>query len=181
MTGGGAIPLPIPLIDRTTGAVIPQHWEDIERDWIPFLHSEVVEEIILPYKDAWIAKGWVTVGNTLSENDVVQAHGSHAVYIVKNGVRRWIPDVVTFNYLGIGWSALKKVSSETMNSVPVGSQIPSRKDGELYKGSSNAIYMMKGGKRCWARTAAVFNHQWNKVKIIPDTDLFEIPEGEALN
>lgn len=114
------------------------------------------------------------------ENQLIRASNNPAVYIVKNGVRRHIPDPVTLFAMGFNWEAVKSISNDVMNGIQSGAAIPSRVDGNLYKGSGNAIYLMEGTKRRWARTAAVFNNEWSRVKHISDTDLNEIPLGEDI-
>ncbi len=54
------------------------------------------------------------------------------------------------------------------------------KDGELVKGSKNAIYLISKGKACWIPNESVFNLlslNWNKVKKVSDKDLAKMPKG----
>lgn len=54
------------------------------------------------------------------------------------------------------------------------------KDGELVKGSKNAVYLISKGKACWIPNESVFNLlslNWNKVKKVSDKDLAKMPKG----
>jgi hypothetical protein len=45
------------------------------------------------------------------------------VYVIENGVRRWIPDEKTFNSMGYDWNAIKVISDSELSSIPKGADI----------------------------------------------------------
>ncbi len=54
------------------------------------------------------------------------------------------------------------------------------KEGELVKGSKDAVYLISKGKACWIPNESVFNLlglNWNKVKKISDKDLAKMSKG----
>lgn len=54
------------------------------------------------------------------------------------------------------------------------------KDGELVKGSKDAVYLISKGKACWIPNESVFSLlglNWNKVKKVSEKDLAKIPKG----
>ncbi len=61
------------------------------------------------------------------EGELIRQRGTQAVYVIKNGVGRLIPDAETFNARGYSWKAVKDISSEYLHSVPEGTPIPSVK------------------------------------------------------
>ncbi len=111
------------------------------------------------------------------ENQLVKTSNHPAVYLVRNGVRRHIPDRTTLTAMGFTWGDVKIINNGIMEEIHRGTAIPSRKDGNVYKGSGNEVYIMEDQKRRWARTASVFNNDWSRVKHISDNDLNEIPLG----
>ena len=50
------------------------------------------------------------------------------VYQMQSGKRRWIPDPETFNAMGLDWSNIKYLPIEDVDTVPLGEDLPSRKD-----------------------------------------------------
>ena len=54
------------------------------------------------------------------------------------------------------------------------------KDGELVKGSKDAVYLISKGKACWISNESVFNLlnlNWKKVKKVSDKDLAKVSKG----
>lgn len=49
------------------------------------------------------------------------------IYLLQNGVRRWIPDPETFEALGYRWNSIYQISDTALNQVPQGQPIPAQK------------------------------------------------------
>src|SRR5208337_3499540 len=48
-----------------------------------------------------------------------------AIYIIQNGARSWIPDMQTFNALGLAMGAVHRISWALLSQIPLGPSIPS--------------------------------------------------------
>jgi hypothetical protein len=57
---------------------------------------------------------------------LIQAQGEPAVYIMENNTRRWIPDIETFNMLGVNPGMINFISKADLQAIPEGAPIPSR-------------------------------------------------------
>ncbi len=102
------------------------------------------------------------------------------IYMMENHQLRLIPDMQTFNYMGLNANAVQTVTSAVLSSIPTGPPFPSRADGTLLKGSGPAIYVMQGGDRHWIPDPATFNalgYSWGNVQTVADADLNAIPLG----
>lgn len=107
----------------------------------------------------------------------------HAVYIIMDGERRWIPNPDTLFGLGYNWGSVEAITNEEKARYPMGSPFPSLTNGNIYKGTSNHVYLMQNKKRCWITSSAVFNRmglQWDDLQRISDKDLMLILEGEDI-
>ncbi|MDD5749513.1 MAG: hypothetical protein PHO91_01875 [Patescibacteria group bacterium] len=51
----------------------------------------------------------------LTDGSLIKLDKDRRVYVVYNGVRRFIPDEATFEFFGYSWSEIKTVSSRVMN------------------------------------------------------------------
>jgi hypothetical protein len=101
------------------------------------------------------------------------------VFLVVAGKRRWIPDEITFDALGLDWQAIRTVSDQRLNGIPRGEDYPSL-PGKLLKGSSTEVFLLERGKRRWIPDEATFNAMgldWQAVRVISDELLNSIPRG----
>ncbi len=57
---------------------------------------------------------------------MVQAENDPAKYIIENGKRRWIPDMETFNIMGLNESMVQYISKQDLQEITQGEQIPSK-------------------------------------------------------
>jgi hypothetical protein len=53
------------------------------------------------------------------------------VYLIENGVRRLIPDMETFNTMGLNWNNVTNVDDQKLGNIPMGIPIPQKKKGRF--------------------------------------------------
>jgi hypothetical protein len=58
---------------------------------------------------------------------LVQESGKPEIYVMENGLRRWIPDIETSRELGLNSGSVQSISSSDMSAIPKGADIPSKK------------------------------------------------------
>ena len=71
--------------------------------------------------------GTTAAAHRFANGELIRQSGTDPIYIIENGVRRWIPNPETFNAKGYSWGAVKDISAEEMRSVPEGPPLPSVK------------------------------------------------------
>ena len=111
-----------------------------------------------------------------STTELLRAVGSHKVYKINNGKRRWIKTAGEFNAAGYKWKDIKEVSSEVLASYQ--NEVLS----ELLRAVGDyKVYKLKGGKKYWIRTAEEFNaagHSWEDVEDVDAEILDDYPNSE---
>jgi hypothetical protein len=74
------------------------------------------------------------------------------IYLLENGSRRWIPDALTFDSLGLDWNSVAVIDDEELDSIPVGDLVPTvipaqqYPDGSFLTDDGETVYVTKGGK-----------------------------------
>jgi hypothetical protein len=64
--------------------------------------------------------------NTIPEGKMlIRGVSSPAIYIIEVGSRRHIPNPDTFNKMGLDWETVFKVDDDSLESIPLGSPMPS--------------------------------------------------------
>jgi len=121
----------------------------------------------------------------LPKADLIKGSGPQ-VYVLENGVKYWIPDIETFNYLNFKWENIKTYSDATIQNYPQGdnwSKYDDHPEGSLLKGSGPEVYLIELGKRRWIPSPAVFfgnNFGWKYILNLDDDDLDDYDLGENL-
>ena len=59
----------------------------------------------------------------VAEGSIVRGNGDK-VYVIENGLRRWIPTLTTFFVRGYRWENLVVLSDEALNAIPLGAPLP---------------------------------------------------------
>ena len=59
----------------------------------------------------------------VAEGSIVRGNGDK-VYVIENGLRRWIPTLTTFFVRGYRWESLVVLSDEALNAIPLGAPLP---------------------------------------------------------
>lgn len=114
------------------------------------------------------------------EGTLVKGSGPE-VYQMHWYQRRWIPNLETFNWLGLDWKAVQNIDNAKLEAILRGPDLPSRANGTLLKGSGPAVWMMKKGERRWIVDRETFDRlrlDWDAVQRVDDDDLESIPRGE---
>jgi putative redox protein len=105
------------------------------------------------------------------------------IAIMEGRERRSIPDLPTFNYMGLDQGAVQTIPDIVWNAIPAGALLPSRADGTLLTGSATAVYVMASGQRRWIPDPATFaalGYSWADVQHVMDGDLNAIPLGAPI-
>ena len=121
----------------------------------------------------------------LPKADLVKGSG-YKVYILENGVRRWIPDIRTFEYFKYNWKSIKTISDDLLNSYLEADNIKryrSYPEGSLIKGLGPEVYLIELGKRRWIPNPNIFNKygfDWSKIITLDDKGLNKIKKSNNL-
>jgi hypothetical protein len=105
------------------------------------------------------------------------------VYIVENGMKRWITTAGVFVSRGYKWENIITVSENELGSYTEGQDISFQNlkpDGTLIKGSGPEVYIVENGMKRWITTAGVFvsrGYKWEEIVVIPDIDLNSYADG----
>ena len=105
------------------------------------------------------------------------------IALMQGRERRSIPDLATFNYMGLDSGAVQTIPDIVWNAIPAGPLLPSRSDGTLLTGSAPEAYVMASGQRHWIPDPATFTvlgYKWADVQHIMDSDLNAIPLGAPI-
>jgi len=108
-----------------------------------------------------------------------------AVYVVRGGLKRHIPNPVTFETERFLWGDVNFVSSSVLGSIATGQRLlDALANGNLLRGSGPEVYVMEGGAKRHVINPTVLadcGYGWDAVRIIPDASLNAIPTGSALS
>jgi hypothetical protein len=112
--------------------------------------------------------------------------GSDApVYVMQGGLKRHVPNLVTFEAGGYLWGNVNRVADSALSAIPTGDPLLNAlAEGNLLKGSGAAVYVMEGGVKRHVSSLAVLadcGYGWDAVKVISDTHLEGIPSGASLS
>ena len=139
----------------------PKEFNDAGYNWgkVKVVSAETLEE----YSDE----------EEVSTTELLRAVGSHKVYKIENGKRRWIKTAGEFNAAGYKWKNIKDVSLETLTSYQ------NEVSSELLRATGDCkVYEIKDGKKSWIKTAREFNaagHKWKDVEDVDAQDLDDYP------
>ena len=144
----------------------PKEFNDAGYNWgkVKVVSAETLEE----YPDD---------GET-STTELLRAVGSHKVYKINNGKRRWIETAGEFNAAGYKWKDIKDVSPEVLASYQ--NEVSS---GLLRATGSHKVYIIENGKKRWIKTAGEFNaagHRWGDVEDVSVVTLDSYSDLETL-
>ena len=73
---------------------------------------------------------------------------SEKVYVIENGLKRWIKTADIFNKLSYSWANIVLVSENFLNNIPPGKEINSASqypDRTLIKGNNPPVYLIEKG------------------------------------
>ena len=142
----------------------PKEFTDNNYNWSAV--QEISAEVLEEYPDEEII-----------ETELLRAVGSHKVYRIENGKKRWIKTAGEFNAAGYKWKDIKDISSEDLASYQ--NEVLS----ELLRAVGDyKVYKLKGGKKHWIRTAEEFNaagYNWENVEEVAAEDLDDYPDSDS--
>jgi Subtilase family/Domain of unknown function (DUF4114)/Bacterial pre-peptidase C-terminal domain/LGFP repeat len=136
---------------------------------------------VIPASDA-ITQYVVDVRAQSPENQVIRDNNSD-YYLVQNGQRRLIPNRETLKALKINSQTVNRFLNEDLALIPLGNDLPSQKDGDVFSDLSGRIYLMQSGKRHLVP-------DWNTLRDMginvtgmsrfPESDLKDIELGDPI-
>ncbi len=109
----------------------------------------ILSLVIIP-KTAHAATGEGTLIKGLSEK----------VYVIENGLKRWIQTADIFNKLRYSWTNIRSVSEKFLNDVPPGKDVANDyqyPNGTLLRGSGPEVYLVENELRRWIPNPQIFN------------------------
>jgi len=112
---------------------------------------------------------------------------SDKVYVIENGLKRWIKTADIFNGLGYSWANIKHVSEQMLSDTPPGKDLTGNyryPDGALIRGIGPKIYLIEQGERRWIPSPEIFESggfRWENVIQIADKIINRIKEGSNLS
>lgn len=122
----------------------------------------------------------------LPKADLIKGSGPE-VYILENGVKRWIPDPETFEHFRYRWTNIKSVADSVLAAYPQGDKLDKNDDypeGTLLRGAGPEVYLIESGKRRWFPSPAVFegnNFGWRYIYEVDEEELEKIPQGDSVS
>ena len=121
---------------------------------------------------------------TPQDGDALQSIGG-VVFLIRDGKRCLLPNGKIFEALGLAWEKVIRVSDHDLEAIPKGEDLllPYKKpmEKDLLRGSSEAVFVIRNGKRCGIASGEQFKElgfKWDNVVKISDADLEAIPEGD---
>jgi hypothetical protein len=109
---------------------------------------------------------------------------SAVVYFVNRGLKRSVPNGVTFEALGQRWGDINPVPASLVNRVPAGaSMLNALANGNVLRGSGTALYATESGRRRHVTSMAVMNqcaYAPDMVRAVSDLALAGVPGGSSL-
>ncbi len=121
----------------------------------------------------------------LPRADLIKGTGPE-VYVLENGVKRWIPDPATFERFYNKWTNIKTISDALLDSYPQDDNLGRYDDypeGTLLKGTDPEVYLIELNKRRWIPNPEIFegnNLGWKYIYNIDDEKLEKIEQGDNL-
>jgi len=126
-----------------------------------------------------------------SDGALVQAQNEPAVFIIENGALRWIPDIETFNMLGLNTGMVQVVSKQELLSIPQGQPLSSKfnpriepQERVMYQVPGDpAVYIVINKTLRWVldpETIFAMGYNWGMVQSISAQDLNMFPKGPRL-
>ncbi|MDO8557847.1 MAG: lamin tail domain-containing protein [bacterium] len=127
---------------------------------------------------------FIAYGATFSAGSLLRASGAPEVYILEDGMRRWVPDPETFNALGFNWDKIRDVPLRELKEYPEGDRVQDRRripNGVLLRSvDSPKVYVIENGRRRWVPDPQTFNsrgYSWENINLVNSAFFKNISEG----
>jgi len=114
---------------------------------------------------------------------LIRADGYEEVYVLEDGLRRWIINPDVFNGLGYKWSNVRVISKEAVDSYPLGNDLTNSyyyPNGSLIKADAPEVYLIEAGKKRWIPNPQIFEakgFRWQRIIKVNDYTLRTISQG----
>ncbi len=108
------------------------------------------------------------------------------VFVIENGMKRWINSPEVFNELNYDWKKIVRISDDQLGNYPRGKDISKAwryPDNTLVKGSCPEVYVIENGRKRWIPDPETFNAYgfwWRNIVKIGNKELKKISEGKNL-
>jgi len=112
---------------------------------------------------------------------------SDKVYVIENGLKRWIKTAEIFNDFGYLWANIRHISEQTLNNTLPGKDITNTyqyPDGTLLKGSDPPVYLVEKGEFRWIPNPQIFTakgFKWQNIIQISDKILNRTKKGRDIS
>ena len=112
---------------------------------------------------------------------------SNKVYVIENGLKRWIKTADIFNKLRYSWANIISVSKDLLDDTPLGENITrdyQYPDGTLVKGIEPPVYLIEKGLKRWIPNLQIFAaraFKWQNVIQAEDKILNRIKKGDDIS
>lgn len=106
------------------------------------------------------------------------------VYVMRSGLKRWIPNRETFEANGFRWDKIGKVPDTVLNSVQNGNPLPNvLATGNLISGGGPQVYVMDSGTKRHVTSRNAMNacgYAFSDIRPLPGTRVEALPNGDPL-
>jgi hypothetical protein len=122
----------------------------------------------------------IPMGNTIYQyvkRDGAVIKLNDALYLLLDKSAHHIPDPATFDRLFANWSKILEVA---VSSVPIGKPITN--DAYLAT-AGDKVYLVNMGEKRWIMSPMTFNSynfNWGRIKLVPEAELKNIPDGKTI-
>jgi hypothetical protein len=120
----------------------------------------------------------------LKEGHLIKSSGSAAIYTMRSGLKRHVPDAATMDANGYLFGNVDIFGDSFVSSIPTGAPLLSvLADGSVIKGSTDALYVMQGGVRrpLSQDVMAQCGYGIEAISVLPDTRIAKIAVGLPLS
>lgn len=120
----------------------------------------------------------ISYGPNQKPIQLVKGSGSE-VFLIQDGIRRWITDSQTFDKCGFDYSEVKQIFDEELAAYPEG--LPLSNNKTLLRNSDFQVYIIINGTRRLVSTNVFKKYQFRpqNVNLVTDDYLQTLPEGPA--
>ncbi len=118
-----------------------------------------------------------------SDGILIRADGYEEVYVLEDGLRRWIINPDVFNGLGYKWTNVRVISKEAVDNHALGNDLINSyyyPNGSLIKADAPEVYLIEAGKKRWIPNPQIFEAKgfgWERIIKVSDYTLRTISQG----
>jgi serine protease len=119
----------------------------------------------------------------LPDGTLIRKESADPVYVLSNGLKRWVAGRSVFDSLGYKMSQVRSISESEFNSYVSGGDLSSTNihpDGTLIKNGSNTpVYLISNGQKRWVPSRAVLESKffWDDIISVSESEFNSYPSG----